>query len=196
MRKQKMTIAQKICLLAGIGLMIAAGVVLVVWQYGIHTAQQRTAACVHTLRTLLPEPQSAVPEVRGDNAMPVLSVEGTDFIGILELPAHGSALPIRADWGTPAQCPRRFSGSIYDGSLQIGGTSQKGQYDFYREISAGDDVFFTDMTGNRYAYTVRDIHYRKHADQNALQEEDAALTLFVKNIYAFEYMILFCDVRR
>ena len=78
--------------------------------------------------------------------------------------------------------------------MQIGGTSQKGQYAFYREISVGDAVFFTDMTGNRYAYTVKDIRHRDHADQTALQCVDAALTLFIKNVYGFEYVIVFCDV--
>ena len=126
--------------------------------------------------------------------MPALSIEGTDFIGILELPSHGSALPVCADWGKPSRYPCRFSGSIYDGSIQIGGTSQKGQYDFYREISVGDSLFFTDMTGNRYAYTVTAIRYETHADQDALAREDASLTLFIKNIYAFEYMIIFCDI--
>ena len=126
--------------------------------------------------------------------MPVLSLDGTDFIGILEIPLHDSALPICADWGNPSKDPRCLSGSIYDGTIQIGGTSQKGQYDFYREISVGDELFFTDMSGNRYAYAVTDLHYAKHADQATLTRENASLTLFVKNVYAFEYIIIFCDV--
>ena len=96
-------------------------------------------------------------------------------------------------WGSAGKYPCRFSGSIYDGSLQIGATTQQGQYDFYREISVGDAVLFTDMEGNRFSYTVTDIRYEKHADQAALQREDAALTLFIKNIYAFSYIIIYCN---
>ena len=88
----------------------------------------------------------------------------------------------------------RYNGSIYDSTLQIGATSQKGQYDFYREISVGDTVIFTDVEGNRYTYTVTNLQYESHADQNTLNREKSALTLFIKNVYDFEYLIISCDV--
>ena len=78
--------------------------------------------------------------------------------------------------------------------MQIGCTSQKGQYDFYRDISVGDSVFFTDMEGNRFSYTVSDIRYEKNAEQSTLQKNDADLTLFIKNVYAFEYIVIYCNV--
>ena len=177
----------------GIGLLLAAAVMMVIWFRDIYAAQQRAAASVDTLRTLMPDPQGAILEERRDNTMPVLSLDGTDYIGILEMPAHGSELAVCAEWRKPSGCPCRFSGSVYDRSLQIGGTSRQGQYDFFREISVGDALFFTDMTGNRYAYTVKDICYEQHADEAALSSHDVALTLFIKNVYAFEYILVFCD---
>jgi len=175
-------------------MLAAAAVVLFSWQQGIHVSQERAAEYVNALRELLPEPQSAVPEVRRDNAMPHLSLDGSEFIGILEMPRYGSVLPVCADWGESSKYPCSLGGSIYDGTMQIGTSSQKGQFDFYREISVGDSVFFTDMEGNRYAFAVKDLRYEKHADQTALRREDAALTLFVKNIYGMEYLIVFCDI--
>ena len=77
--------------------------------------------------------------------------------------------------------------------MQIGGTSQKGQYDFYRDISVGDSLFFTDMEGNRYSYEVKDIRYEDDADQSTLDFEEASLTLFIKNVYAFEYIVVNCQ---
>lgn len=194
MKNQNRNIMPRLCLLAGIALIIASAAVLFLWQRGIYSSEQKSAAYAQTIRALIPEPQGAVPEERSDNTMSVLSLDGTDFVGILEIPRHHSTLPVCADWSRLNQHPCLFSGSIYDRTIQIGGTSQKGQYDFYREISVGDQVFFTDMEGNRYAYEVTDLRYEKHADQAALQRKDAALTLFIKNIYAFEYIIVFCDV--
>ena len=184
---------QRICVLAGIILLAAAIAILVFWQWNTKTSQQQSQTYVHTLYTLIPEPRSAVLEERRDNTMPVLSLDGTDFIGILEFPRYGSSLPVCAHWANPIRYPHCLGGSIYNSSLQIGGTSQTGQYDFYRDISVGDQVYFTDMEGNRYTLTVTDLRYEKHADQTTLQREEGALTLFIKNVYAFEYLIVFCN---
>ena len=169
-------------------------VILILWQRSIHTSAEKAEYYINTLRALMPEVQSAVPEERRDNTMAALSIDGIDFIGLLEIPRYSSALPVCADWETPIRYPCRFYGSIYDRTIQIGGTSQEGQYEFYREISVGDAVYFTDMEGNRFAYSVTDVRYEKNADQAALQRKESSLTMFIKNVYAFEYIIIFCDV--
>ena len=184
---------RKICVLAGICLLIGAIVILAMWRWNIDRSDKQAQSDVRTLQLLIPEPQNAVPEERRDNTMAVLSVDGTDFVGLLELPRYGSILPVCADWGNTSQYPCRFSGSIYDGTLQIGATTQKGQYDFYRELSVGDPVCYTDVEGNRYSFEITHIRSESHVDQAVLQQE-AALTLFIKNIYAFDYLIVFCDI--
>ena len=185
---------QKVCVLVGICLLAGAVVILALWSWNIHSSEKQAQYYVNTLQALMPEPQNAVPEERRDNTMSVLSVDGIDFVGIVELPRYESTLPICADWGKTSKYPCRFSGSVYDGTMQIGATTQKGQYDFYRELSVGDTVIYTDVEGNRYTFTITTLRYEKHADQAALQYEEAPLTLFIKNIYSFEYLIVLCDV--
>ena len=187
---------QKICLVAGICLLAVAAAVLITWQWGIHSAREKAAYYVQSIQALTPQAQSAVPEPRNDNAMPVLSIDGTDFAGVLEMPRFDSALPVGAEWRKVAKYPCLFDGSAYDSTLQIGASSQAGQYDFYRDISVGDSVFFTDMAGNRFSYQITDIRYEKHADQATLQKADADLTLFIQNIYAFEYIVISCDISK
>ena len=184
----------KIFIIVGAALLVIATAVLIVWQWGIRSSQKRAEAYVDTLCALMPEPQAAPVQERRDNAMPILSLDGKDFVGILEMPRYGSALPVCADWGEVGEYPCRFEGSVYDRTIKIGATTQQGQYDFYREISVGDAVFFTDMEGNRYTYTVTDIRCEKSADRDTLQREEAALTLFIKNVYALEYIVIFCNV--
>ena len=185
---------QKICVMVGAVLVVIALAGLVFWQWNIRHSEKQANLYVQTLRALIPEPQNAVPEEHRENLMPVLPVDGVDFLGILEFPQYGSELPVCWDWGKSTQYPCRFGGSIYDGSLQIGATTQKGQYPFYREILVGDTVLFTDVEGNCYSYAVSAMRYEKHVDQAALEQETSDLTVFVKNIYSFDYLIIFCNV--
>ena len=194
MKKEKGHAIGKISVVAGIVLLVGAIVILAFWRWNIRNSEKLAEAYVNTLQALLPPPQDAVPEARRDNTMPALSVDGRDFVGIIEMPQYGSVLPVCGDWGKTSQYPCRFSGSIYDGTLQIGATSQKGQYDFYRELSVGDKIVYTDMEGNRYTFEITSLRYERHADQGALQQENVPLTLFVKNVYSFEYLIVFCDI--
>lgn len=193
MKTSTKQIIKQFLLISGICMLVYAAIIMFSWQYTIHSSVQKTELYIQTLRSLIPEPQGAVPEERRDNTMAVLSLEGVDFVGILEIPRYGSVLPVGASWGHITKYPCLFSGSIYDSSLQIGGTTQSGQYDFYRDISPGDDIYFTDMEGNRFAYTVTTLRYEKHADKNALSQAESDLTLFIKNMYAFEYLIVFCS---
>lgn len=193
MKKEHKFSAHRLLILAGISLLVIGVVAFVVWQWSVDVSQEKAASYVHTIRTLIPEPQGAAVEERRDNTMSALSVDGINFVGILEMPTYGSVLPICADWGEVSKYPCRLGGSVYDRTIQIGATAQKGQYDFYREISVGDAVYFTDMEGNCFTYQVVDIRYEQHADQTALQQVDADLTLFIKNIYALEYIIVYCN---
>ena len=194
MKHQKRSLFQNICLLSGIMMLAAALVTLLFWQWNIHASAKAAGEYVHTLRTLIPEPRGAVPEQRQDNAMAVLSLNGMDFVGILEMPAFDSSLPVGADWGNISRYPCCFSGSVYDRSIRIGATSQPGQYDFFREISVGDSLYFTDMTGNRYRYVVEDIRYTRHAGEEIPDSREADLMLFIQNVYAFEYIRIYCNV--
>lgn len=191
--QKKNDVIRKILIIIGSCLLAASIILLLVWQWHIHASEKKINAYVDVMRELIPVQQGAVPEERRDNAMATLSIDGTDFVGLLEMPNYDSALPVCDDWGKSAKYPCRFRGSVYDRTIQIGGTTQKGQYDFYRDISVGDGVFFTDMEGNRFSYKVSDICYEKKADQSAWQRKDASLTIFMKNIFAFEYIIVYCD---
>ncbi len=182
-----------VCVLTGTVLLVAALMVLVCWQLSISSAQKKSVFYADTILSLIPDPIDSVAQERQNNEMPVLPIGGTDFSGVIEMPRFTSLLPVCADWGMITKHPCILNGSIYDGTLKVGATSQKGQYDFYREISVGDEVFFTNTEGNRYQYKVTSLRYEKHADAESLVKEDAALTLFIKNIHAFEYLIVFCN---
>ncbi len=181
---------KKALILVGSVLLAAALLLLCLWQWGINSSAKRLKETVEEICSIIPAPTGAVLEEKLENTMPTLSVNKTDFIGLLEMPRFGLVLPVANNFENTTKHPCKFSGSAYTKNLIIGATTQKGQFDFFREISVGDTLFFTDMQGSRYTYSVTDLRFVKHADQAALTYKDAAITLFIKNIYSFEYLIV------
>ena len=86
MMSRKNDVIRKILIIIGVCLLAAAIVLLFAWQWTIHMSEQKAKENVNVIRELIPEPQGAVPEERRENTMSTLSIDGTDFVGILELP--------------------------------------------------------------------------------------------------------------
>ena len=196
MKKLNKDIVRKICLLTGAFMVVVAIVLLLTFHINVYTSIEKSSRYVETIQNLIPETRGATPEERRENDLPSLSVDTESFVGILEMPRYQSTLPVGATFGKTTKFPCLFSGSVYDKTIKIGATTQKGQFDFYREISLGDSVYFTDMEGNRYAYSITNIRYEKHATKDVLEENESDLTLFVKNIYDYEYLIIDCNTAK
>ena len=113
----------------------------------------------------------------------------------MEIPAFDICLPVCAQWeqGSGWGIPRRFSGSAYDGTLIIGGNDQPGQFDCFDRIPYDTRVVVRDMTGGEFTYRVTDIRRTDSAKAQILTEGEADLTLFVRDSYTMEYMILRCS---
>ncbi len=193
MNKSKKRSLRKLCLALGCILIVSALVTMVWWQVSAEIYANRIDDYLEKIWQIIPPPQAAVLENRTDNRMPSLCVDGNDFIGVLEFQETGCSFPVGGNWGKSDQFPCHYYGSIYDGSLVVGATNQRGQLAFAKELSVGNTIFFTDMTGNRYRYSVTDIIYCDHANNDVLISVSDDLTLFIKNIYAFEYMIVKCN---
>ena len=138
------------------------------------------------------------PDYELDSAIEMPSVKVGEFryIGLLEIPALNRQLPIMAECTDRGlrKAPCCYTGSVYEDSMVIAGHNYLSHFAGLRGLPLGSEVYFTDMEGNRYALEISDLRYKKHADQTTLQSCDAALTLFIKNVYAFEYLIVFCDI--
>lgn len=119
--------------------------------------------------------------------MAAVEIDGIDVIGLLELPGRGIKLPVSAEWDSSEQSfrPARFMGSVYDGTLIVGGRSADGNFDFIDQLDAGEELTFTDMTGRVFRYTVHKIRHADNARAETLADSESALTLFVKKNGAF-----------
>ena len=193
MKKSKELNVRNLCMIAGCTLITIALVWAVVWNGSASVYEKRCQEYAEKLLASIPPVKNSVSEERADNTMPILSADKIDFVALIECPAYDSVLPVSNDWGTPNKYPCRFIGSVYDGTLVIGSTDRIGQMDFSKDLSVGDAIYVTDMTGSRYGYRVSDIIISSHADKETLCRSDADMTVFIKNSMAFEYRIIRCN---
>lgn len=188
-----MRVIKALCLIVGSLLVLSSAVFLAVRRSVVTQNAQEIEQYVDTLYDIIPTPHAAVLEPRGSNNMPSLDINGQSFVALLGIPSFELTLPVGEAWESNERFPSRYTGSIYDGSLIVGTSNQKGQLDIVKELSVDDVLTLTDMTGDCFSYRITSIKYSKHADNETLQSDNASFTLFVKNIYAFEYIIIRCE---
>lgn len=172
----------RICIALGLLLLAAA---LFLTGYNLlegSRAQRRAAAAVQALEQKLPE---AVPELSQwqqypELELPVVTVEGLDYVGLLELPALGLELPVLDRWSYPAlrQAPCRYQGTAYRSGFVIAGHNYPAHFGPLRNLRPGDDVFFTDMDGNRFAYQVVAVEVLPPTAVEEMTDAGWELTLF------------------
>lgn len=178
----------------GSGLMaLSLGLVLFL---GIRTAVgvQSRQQVLQQLDALLPPDSPGIPGSQPGLLMPVMELEGKDYVAVLEVPGYQITLPVAAQWDSfgLSRCPALFWGSAYDETLVIGGAGDARQFGFCSQIQPGDTVTVTDMTGTRFSYTVEKIDRASQAETPWLTQEDWSLTLFCRDGHTLEYIAVRC----
>lgn len=190
MKKRKIPLV----LVLGIGLILVSLCITLVFQLQMHMGAQKCQQIVSKMDELLPERTPGVPGIYLDAHMPVLEIDGTDYVAMVEIPAFGITLPVADRWDGQklSDSPVRFSGSAYDQTLVIGGADDALQFGFCDKIQHGAIVVVTDMTGAQFRYTVSGIDRAKRAQTQWLSEEGCDLTLFCRDMYSMEYIAVRC----
>jgi len=145
----------------------------------------------------MPEESQGIPGEMHDPEMPVVEIEGNDFVGMIEVPKYSKALPVYGSWekNKITDFPCRYMGSMYDGSLIIGTVEDLGQFDIAKGLAGGDEVTFTDVTGLKYTYIITDAYKTKDVSTAALMAAEGELVLFVRSTYGTDYMVICCNSR-
>lgn len=138
-------------------------------------AQLQTAAAA--------EPAHAASEALLHSApveMPTVSIEGQDYIGLLEIPALGLSLPVLAQCSDALLkiAPCRYDGSAYGTHLVIAAHNYSAHFGSLSALQPGDRVTFTDAEGYCQQYTVAGLETLSPTDVEAMTDETWPLTLF------------------
>ena len=112
--------------------------------------------------------------------MPVETINGTDFIGVLSIPALELELPVISQWNDAnlKTAPCRYSGSAYLNNLIICGHNYTSHFGNLKNLCEGDIATFTDMDGNVFTYIMVERETLQPTSIDAMESGDWDLTLF------------------
>ena len=145
------------------------------------SARQVIAQLCDALPTEAGEP-TTLPDVRQE--MPVKTINGRDYIGVLSIPSLELELPVISQWDYPALkvAPCRYSGSLYQDNLIICAHNYASHFAKLKELQPGDIVLFTDMDEHVVTFQMVERETLNPMDTEGMEAGDWDLTLFTCTI--------------
>lgn len=127
--------------------------------------------------------------------MPVVEIDGYDYIGTLELPTLGLKLPVMSDWDYPRLklAPCRYAGSAYQGNLVIAAHNYTNHFGPIKNLKIGNQITFTDSDGNAFSYSVAEIETLDPYDVDDMLSGSWDLTLFTCTVGGQSRVTVRCD---
>lgn len=191
MKKRKISILAII----GIALIVCSLCLVATLHICMVQGSRQSQKAAEQISALLPEKTPGIAAGHSDAQMPVMEIDGKDYVGLMEVPAFGICTAIADGWEGKRLVPAvgRFWGSAYDGTLVVGGPDVPGQFAFCDTVELGTQITVTDMTGTQFSYTVCRVDRAKSADAQWLTNSDFDLTLFCRSTYTMEYIAVRCN---
>ena len=115
-----------------------------------------------------------------EGEMPVIEIDGYDYIGVLQIPSLDLTLPVISDWSYPALqiAPCRYEGSAYDGGMVIAGHNFDSHFGKLSQLESGDEIKFIDLSGNTFTYAVAETEVLEATAIEEMVTGNWDLTLF------------------
>ena len=146
-----------------------------------------------------PSDESFIPDYKlnPEMDMPVDTIDGIDYIGVLRIPSLSLELPVISEWSYPGlkHSPCRYQGSAYMDNMVIAAHNYTGHFGKLNRLYRGDEVNFTDIEGNVFFYEVNEIEIVKQADVEEIKSDGRTLTLFTCTPGGQSRVIVRCDKR-
>lgn len=165
-------------------LLIAAALFLTGYNLFDQMRAQRSAAqAAAQLAERLPQTtQTDVPDylLTPEMEMPVETIDGVDYVGVLRIPSLALELPVISQWSYPLLkiAPCRYSGSAYQNNLVLCAHNYASHFGNLKNLHIGAAVTFTDMDGNLFTYQVAELETLPPQATEEMENGDWDLTLF------------------
>lgn len=123
------------------------------------------------------EEEQVIPE------MPVIEIDGRNYLGTVEIPSLGIELPILADWDFKLLkiAPARYRGNYFGNDLVIAAHNYARHFSPIKRIEKNADVYLITATGDRIHYRVKMLENLNPSQGKEMVNGDWDLTMFTCN---------------
>ena len=130
-----------------------------------------------------------------DPEMPVVMLDGYEYVGYVEIPTLGLKLPVMSEWDYTRLkvAPCRQFGSSRTDDLVIAAHNYESHFGHLKDLSVGDTVTFTDMDGIVNTYCVEKIETLNPSEVDAVQNSGYDLVLYTCTKGGRTRVTVFCN---
>ena len=186
--KEKTTKTGRIFIFIGL-LLIAAALSLLVYNiWDARRAEQRQSEILAEFQKEAGDESKVLAQeipdyvLNPEMEMPQVLLEQGNLacIGVLEIPAIDLQLPVLSEWSYPLlqEAPCRYSGSAYMDNLVIAAHNYPTHFGKLKSLQIGDEVSFTDASGNRFEYKVAAVEALSAQSVEDMTSGEWPLSLF------------------
>ena len=163
---------------------------------------ENVEAVIETKRIKAPvtsKQQDAAPSTTPlDPQMPVVTLDGYEYVGYVEIPVLGLKLPVMSEWdyNRLKLAPCRQFGSSRTDDLVIAAHNYESHFGYLYQLELGDQVIFTDMDGIENLYEVTGLDTLNPIEVDAVQNSGHDLVLYTCTYEGKTRVTVFCDRKK
>ena len=184
-----------VCIVLGVVLLLAAGGLYAYNRYEDAHAGAEAQTVVADLQQKVETPEPEAESGPLDPELPVVEIDGNEYVGEISIPAIGIDLPVMSEWSYPRLkiAPCRQFGSSRTDDLVIAAHNYESHFGKIGTLALGDEVRFTDMDGIENHYTVSAIEVHDPTDVEAVEHSGHDLVLYTCTYGGKTRIVVFCD---
>lgn len=184
-----------VCIVLGVVLLLAAGGLYAYNRCEDAHAGAEAQTVVADLQQKVETPEPEAESGPLDPELPVVEIDGNEYVGEISIPAIGIDLPVMSEWSYPKLkiSPCRQFGSSRTDDLVIAAHNYESHFGKIGTLALGDEVRFTDMDGIENHYTVSAIEVHDPTDVEAVEHSGHDLVLYTCTYGGKTRIVVFCD---
>lgn len=187
-----------VCMVLGVVLLLLAGGLYGYNRYEDAHAGAEAQTVVADLQQKVSETADTGAEADSDPLdpeLPVVEIDGNEYVGEISIPAIGIDLPVMSEWSYPRLkiAPCRQFGSSRTDDLVIAAHNYESHFGKLSSLSEGDSVIFTDMDGIENQYVVSKIEVLDPHSVEEVEYSGYALVLYTCTYGGKTRVTVFCD---